>query len=223
MKKMNFNIQMFGEDASFDPSAYNRMIEAYDSDIPAINQAFVANQDAMQVFKNVAGSPKLSEQVRELINGFNTSIEETVKYFDSVKGWADGVAGEVARVLGTNLTSAKSSIDHTVIDNINENYNDGRVGFTNFAVAGTYSSDIKESATKLSGALSNVTEDVGKAKASLPTDVATAVNSRISTNNNNVLEGYNKLTEYLSSNVEEFNMQLQSAIDDMASAANSAQ
>ena len=223
MKKMNFNIQMFGEDGSFNPAAYNKMIESYDSDIPAVNQAFVANQDAMQVFKSVAGSPKLSEQVRGLINGLNTSIEETVNYFDSVKRWAAGVSSVVSDTLGTNLSNASSSIDRTVIDMINENYNNGRVGISNFASADTYISGIKESATKLRGALSSITSDVGDASDSLPNSVSSALNSRISTNNDNVLAGYDKLTEYLSTNVEEFKTQLQGAIDDMASAANSAQ
>ena len=51
----------------------------------------------------------------------------------------------------------------------------------------------------------------------------TFVSNGADTNNDNVLAGYDKLTEYLSTNVEEFKTQLQGAIDDMASAANSAQ
>jgi len=223
MKKMNFNIQMFGEDGSFVPTAYNEMLETYDSLVPMVNQAFTASQDAMQVFKNVAGSPKLSGATRGFISGLNTSIAETVSYFDSVKGWTVGVSATVKEVLGITLSTASSTVDKTVLETVNENYDNGRVGISTFASAETNITSMQEAVSVLRNALQRITKCVKEAKDSLPNAVAAALTSRISTNNDSVLEGYNKLTQYLTTDIEEFKTQLQSAIDDMASAANSAQ
>lgn len=220
--KMKFDIQMFaevGEEASFNPVAYENMIAAYDSDIPVVNQAFVANQEAIQVFKNAAGSPKLSELTRELIKGLNSSIEETVAYFDSVKNWSAGVVSAVASVLGTNLASVGASVDKTVLDTVNENYNNGRIGMTSFADAETYISNMQDVVNKLRNGLSSITSDVNDAKSSLPNSVAAAFSNTITTNNDSVLNGYDQLTQYLTTNVEEFRTQLQNAIDEMTSAA----
>lgn len=219
MAKMKLNIKTFDMEGGFDPSCYNALVGDYDGHTPEINNAFIQNQDTLQVFKNVAGSPRLSTMTQDLINGLNNSIESTASYFDSVRNWASSVAETVQGVLEVGLPSINTSIDRTVLDQIDTNFQGGFVGIENFADAHTYINGAQECISKLRNGLSNVTDDVVGANDSLPAEVHEALGTTISTNNDEVLNGYDRMTQYMNQNIEEFTSQLQNAINDMASSA----
>lgn len=219
MAKMNLNIKTFDMEGGFDPSKYNQLVSDYDGHIPEVNKAFTMNQDALQVFKNVAGSPRLTNLTQELVNGLNNSIDATAGYFDSVRNWTSSVVDAVQSVLEVGIPQASSSVDRTVLDQIDNNFQGGFVGIENFADASTYISSIQEVINQLRNGLNSITDDVQGADSSLPAEVHSALGSTISTNNDDVLSGYDRISQYMTQNVEEFTSQLQSAINDMAAGA----
>ncbi len=219
MAKMKLNVKTFDMEGGFDPSRYNQLISTYDGHIPEVNNAFVRNQDALQVFKNVAGSPRLTNLTQELVNGLNNSIDATAGYFDSVRNWTNSVVDTVQGVLEVGLPSASQSVDRTVLEQIGNNFKDNFVGIENFADAQTYISNIQEVINQLRNGLNDITDDVQGADSSLPAEVHQSLGATIATNNDDVLTGYDRISQYMTQNVEEFTSQLQNAINDMASAA----
>ena len=97
---MKFDIQLFGRtfdgeggednELGFSPSAFNSMTNQYDSIVPGINQALQFGQDAMKVFKAVAGSPRLSQDTQGIINCYNETIVDGKNYNikDKIYGYA---------------------------------------------------------------------------------------------------------------------------------------
>lgn len=219
MAKMNLNIKTFDMEGGFDPSRYNQLVNDYDGHIPEVNKAFTMNQDALQVFKNVAGSPRLTNLTQELVNGLNNSIDATAGYFDSVRNWTASVVDAVQSVLEVGIPQASQSVDRTVLDQIDNNFQGGFVGIEKFADASTYISSIQEVINQLRNGLTSITDDVQGADSSLPSEVHYALGSTISTNNDDVLSGYDRISQYMTQNVEEFTSQLQNAINDMAAGA----
>lgn len=219
MAKMELNIKTFDMEGGFDPSRFNQLISDYDGHIPQVNQSFINNQDALQVFKNVAGSPRLNNMTQGIINGLNNSIESTASYFDSVRNWTSSVADAVQSTLEVGLPTAGQSVDRTVLDQISANFQGGFVGIENFSDAATYIGKAQEVVSKLQEGLSNITDDVQGANDSLPAEVHNALGSTISTNNDAVLNGYRNFMNYLNENIETFTSQLQNAINDMAAGA----
>ena len=221
MKKIIFDVQMFGEgEGTFNASAYNTMVSDYEADIPQVGQTFQQNQDALRVFRAVAASPRLNQETKSIINGLNESIDKTADYFDSVKAWASGVVDAVASVLKFfGMSQIGATLDRTVLDDIKTELDSGSIGIENFSDASTYIDSISTVSTNLKQNLEKITSDVDSAKGSLPQQVHNSLARTISTNNDDVVEGYNRLNEYLSTNVEKFTSDLQSAIDDLANAA----
>ena len=220
MAKMKLNIKMFDMEGAFDPSCYNTLVTDYDNDIPKVNNAFVKNQEAMQVFKNVAGSPRLSEGTQDIVRSINEVVDLSVDYFDSVNEWSNGVSETVDGVLGYGIPTMSSKVDRTVLDQIDQNFQGGNIGIENFSDSQTYIEGIQEVLNLSEEALNTMTSDVEAADNSLPGAVHSALNQAISTNNDAVFETYSKVNNYMSENIEEFTTQLQGAIDDMAQAAN---
>lgn len=219
-KNLKLNIQMFGAEGSFLPTAWEGMVNQYDQELPNVNKTFVNHQDVLEIFRNVAGSPKLTEIAKGHIERLNNAIEETANYFDSVRNWSTGVTDAVKGILGTNIQAISNVLDRTVLNQINDNYNAGFVGVEHFSDVSEYISGVQDVISQLRTGLSSLTEAVSSADNSLPDQVHNALSSRIQTNNDSVLEGYDLFSRYLSENLEEFSQQLQGAINDLASAAN---
>ena len=218
-KEIKLNVQKFAE-GGFDPSRWNNMVSQYDADVPQVNATFVNHQDVLEIFRQVAGSPKLSSDTNQMVASLNESIDETASYFDSVRSWSGNVVDAVSQILGQSIPSVSSVLDRTVLNQINENYNGGFIGVENFSDIETYVSGVQEVISQLRSSLSSVTEAVSSADNSLPDAVHAALSSKVQSNNDAVLEKYDMLNRYLTEHLEAFSQELQGAITDLAAAAN---
>ena len=219
---LKMNIKMFSAEGGFLPNAWESMVNQYDQELPNVNRTFMDHQDVLEIFRNVAGSPKLTEITKEHVVALNNAIEETANYFDSVRNWSTGVTDAVQSVLGTSISGINNALDRTVLNQINDNYNAGFVGVEHFSDVSEYITGVQNVISQLRSGLSAITDAVASADNSLPDQVHNALSSRIQTNNDSVLEGYDLFSRYLSENLDAFSQQLQGAINDLSNAANGA-
>lgn len=219
MKKLDFNIQMFGDEGGFDPSAYNKLKGNYDKEVLAINELLKSNQDILKTFNKVAGSPKLSADTKTTIGYLQQGIDECRLYFNSVKRWSAEFVSVIYKFIGVKLESLSSSIDETILDEISESYNESFVGVQKLGDVDTFVTDLTSVATNLKNALETVSEDVTDADNSMPLEIHQKLAETVSTSDANAIEAFDKFYQGLTQTADEFKKQLQSAISDLSSAA----
>ena len=221
MAFMKLNIQLFADQAAgFAPERYTKLLNDYESELPNITNVFANNADAIALLKSVAGSPRLSEETRNIIEALNTSIEQTLVYFDSIRDWTQSVDDVFKSTLGRTIGNASSSVKGAVLDRIAETYKDGYVGVENLADIDNYVNSIQnEVIPKLRQALESITDSVATAYSALPAEIHANLTSTIRTNNSAIIDVYNQASQYLQTHLEDFKQQLQGAITSLADGA----
>ena len=223
MVKINLNIQKFGDDKelAMDPSAFNNMVSDYEGQLPVIDSAFANNKDALVTLKAVAGSPTISETTRPIIQGLTSAIDETANYFDSVKGWANNVVSAVHSILGSvGLQDISRSINRETLDQIEESFQGGYVGIQSAADVDNFINTVQTSVIQtLQNGLEIITDDVASASGSLPAEVHQALGTSVRTNNDDVLAGYSRATEFLNTNLETFKADLTKFVEEASAGA----
>ena len=187
MARINLNIQKFGEDMeqALDPSAFNSMINNYESELPVIDRAFSTNKEALITLKAVAGSPTISEETRGTIQGLTNAIDETANYFDSVRGWANEVVSAVHSLIGSvGLQNTSKSINREILDEIQERFEGGYTGIRSAADVDEFIEAIQSSVIPtLRDGLLSITDSVASAAGSLPQQVHVTLQNTINTTN----------------------------------------
>lgn len=218
-KKIKLNIKTFDLEGAFNPNKFDNLVNDYDATLPQINESFKDNDETLRVFRAVAGSPRLSEATRTHITNLNEAIGETSEYFGSVNNWTKSVQDAADKVLKVPLNPASVTIDKTVLENIESDFEDGNVGIKNFQDAQTYIDNMSDMVTKLGDGLTTITDGVKNADNSLPEAMHNALGTTIETQNDQIRDVYTTINRVLSEDIGGFKEQLQSAITDLASAA----
>ena len=223
MARINLNIQKFGEDMeqALDPSAFNSMINNYESELPVINRAFSTNKEALITLKAVAGSPTISEETRGTIQGLTNAIDETANYFDSVRGWANEVVSAVHSLIGSvGLQNTSKSINREILDEIQERFEGGYTGIRSAADVDEFIEAIQSSVIPtLRDGLLSITDSVASAAGSLPQQVHVTLQNTINTTNDQIAEGYNNAITFLTEQVDFFKEELMNFVENASAAA----
>lgn len=223
MARINLNIQKFGEDMelALDPSAFNSMINNYESELPVIDRAFSTNKEALITLKAVAGSPTISEETRGTIQGLTNAIDETANYFDSVRGWANEVVSAVHSLIGSvGLQDTSKSINREILDEIQERFEGGYTGIRSAADVDEFIEAIQSSVIPtLRDGLLSITDSVASAAGSLPQQVHVTLQNTINTTNDQIAEGYNNATTFLTEQVDFFKEELMNFVENASAAA----
>ncbi|MBR3209421.1 MAG: hypothetical protein IKF82_04045 [Bacilli bacterium] len=223
MARINLNIQKFGEDMeqALDPSAFNSMINNYESELPVIDRAFSTNKEALITLKAVAGSPTISEETRGTIQGLTNAIDETANYFDSVRGWANEVVSAVHSLIGSvGLQNTSKSINREILDEIQERFEGGYTGIRSAADVDEFIEAIQSSVIPtLRDGLLSITDSVASAAGSLPQQVHVTLQNTINTTNDQIAEGYNNAITFLTEQVDFFKEELMNFVENASAAA----
>lgn len=227
---MKFDIQLFGRtfdgeggednELGFSTGAFNSMTNQYDSIVPGINQALEVGQEAMIIFKAVAGSPKLSDDTKGIINSYNETIVDGKNYMDSVRNWSGSVIDVAAALLGfTGLTQISQSLLETLMDFIETSYNSDNIGIKNFSSSSEYIAQMNNLASTFKIGTDNLADAVSSAYNSLPAIVKSNLSATISNSNEKLATNVEHIKTWLTDNIGRFTTELQSAIDDLAAGA----
>lgn len=224
---MKFDIQLFGKafagednELGFSPSAFNSMTNQYDGIVPGINQSLEVGQEAMKVFKAVAGSPRLSQDTQGIINCYNETIVDGKNYMDSVRNWSGSVIDLAATFLSFfGLSPISQSLTETLMDYIETSYNGDNIGIKNFSSSTDYIAQMNNLASTFRNGTDNLADAVSSAYNSLPSIVKSNLSATISNSNEKLATNVDKIKTWLEDNIERFTTELQSAIDDLAAGA----
>ena len=217
--KLKLNIQLFGE-LSFLPTEWDRMVGDYESELSNLNDIYSTNQETLEIFKRVAGSKKLSEGTRNMIEDINKAVASTANYFNSVRGWADDVVDKMNAYMQQQIQAITGTFNDSVLGYLNEEYNGGFVGIERTQDVTEYVSSINDVINRLKSSLSSMTESVAGAKNSLPDVVQQALSRAISTNNEDALTVFDNASRFLTENLESFTQEFSSALDSLAANTN---
>ncbi|MBR2587779.1 MAG: hypothetical protein IKD77_01055, partial [Bacilli bacterium] len=206
---------------ALDPSAFNSMINNYESELPVIDRAFSTNKEALITLKAVAGSPTISEETRGTIQGLTNAIDETANYFDSVRGWANEVVSAVHSLIGSvGLQNTSKSINREILDEIQERFEGGYTGIRSAADVDEFIEAIQSSVIPtLRDGLLSITDSVASAAGSLPQQVHVTLQNTINTTNDQIAEGYNNAITFLTEQVDFFKEELMNFVENASAAA----
>ena len=215
------NIKTFN--MKYQPEAYSNFLGSYNQNVERVNPILVNNQEAMEIFRGVAGSPLLSDITRDIVSSMNQVIDLSADYFDSCVSWSQDASERMTEETGEKLLPIESSIIRETLNTIAERFQDGFVGIEEFSDVQTYLSSISEVISNFRDALIDITESVSSERFAFPDDVYQAFMTTVSENNEAIFEASNKVLNYLAQNIESFAVNLQTAIDDIATAARGTQ
>ena len=219
---MKLNIKLFeGQELAGNPTVFNNMKSNFEEGASKVNMIYKTNADIMSTMKNFAGSSKMSEAIKPIVDAISNITDESSNYINSVNRWSADTVSVWDNIAGTTgAESFGAQIDPEVLEGIQENYANGFIGIRSSSEVDDFVSRLQNEVIQPVGqTLDQMASDVQGASGATPEEVQSALGATIERNNTIIRDETSKMNQLVGERMIEFKEALRSWVDSSAAGA----